>query len=178
MRAIALHPRFELLEMFGVFHVRDRNLMRAPGALDRQAVDEFWARPTLWRAEDDHRPERPIRRFRAGRARGGLNFIYPCQYRIQRARKNLVHERRIVAFDEKGFVTVTAQQLRQFVATDARQHRRIGDLETVEMKDGKNRTIARGVEEFVGVPTGSQRASFRFAVTDDASDNQIRIVEG
>src|SRR6185437_8010469 len=81
-------------------------------------------------------------------------------------------------FDEKGFVTVTAQQLRQFVATDARQHRRIGDLETVEMKDGKNRTIARGVEEFVGVPTGSQRASFRFAVTDDASDNQIRFVEG
>ena len=42
----------------------------------------------------------------------------------------------------------------------------------------KNRAIARGVQKFVGVPTCGQRASFRFAVADDAGDDQIRIVEG
>jgi len=41
----------------------------------------------------------------------------------------------------------------------------------------KNRAIARGVQKFVGVPTGGQRTSFRLAVADDAGDNQIRIVE-
>ena len=75
-------------------------------------------------------------------------------------------------------VAVAAQQLGQFLAADASQHRRIGDLETIEMKDRKNRAIARRVQKLVGVPTGGQRAGFRLAIADDAGDDQIRIVEG
>ena len=89
-----------------------------------------------------------------------------------------MHDRRIVALDEMRIIAIAAQQLRQFLAADARQHRRIGDLETVEMKDRKNRAVARGVQKFVGVPAGGQRAGFRLAVADDAGDDQIRIVEG
>jgi hypothetical protein len=61
---------------------------------------------------------------------------------------------------------------------DAGQHRRIGDLEPVEMQNRKNRAVAREVQKFVGVPTGGQRTSFSLAVADDAGDDQMRIVEG
>ena len=88
-----------------------------------------------------------------------------------------MHQRRIVALDEMRIVAIAAQQLGQFLAADARQHRRIGDLEAVQMKDRKHRAIARRVEKLVGVPAGGQRAGFRLAVADDAGDDQIRIVE-
>ena len=89
-----------------------------------------------------------------------------------------MHQRRIVALDEMRIVAVAAQQLGQFLAADAGQHGRIGDLEPVEMKDRKHRAVARGIEKLVGVPTGGERAGFRFSVANDASDDQIRIVEG
>ena len=75
-------------------------------------------------------------------------------------------------------VAVAAQQLRQFLPADAGQHRRVGDLEPVQMKDRKHRTITGRIEEFVGVPTGGERASFRFAIANNATDDQVRIVEG
>src|SRR5580704_6521722 len=56
--------------------------------------------------------------------------------------------------------------------------KRTGELEPIEMKDRKNCTIARRIEELVGVPARGERAGFRLAVADDAGDNQIRIVEG
>jgi len=40
---------------------QQRHLVGAEGALDLQAVDHFWSRPALGRAQHDHRP--------AGRAR-------------------------------------------------------------------------------------------------------------
>src|ERR1700730_9359907 len=46
------------------------------------------------------------------------------------------------------------------------------------MKDRKHRAVAGRVEEFVGVPTGSESAGFRFAVANDAPEYQIRIIEG
>ena len=75
-------------------------------------------------------------------------------------------------------VAIAAQQVGQFLAADARQHGRIGDLEAVEMQDRQHRAVARRVEKLVGVPAGGQRAGFRLAVADDAGDDQIGIVEG
>ncbi len=86
--AIALHPVFELLEMFGVVEVRDRNLMRPPCALDRQAVDEFRSGPALGRAEDDHRPARALRLSASPPRSGGtLDLADLRQDRIERAGK-------------------------------------------------------------------------------------------
>src|ERR1700680_261666 len=45
------------------------------------------------------------------------------------------------------------------------------------MQDGKHSAITRGIQKFVGMPTGGQRACFRFAVTHHAADQQIWIVE-
>ena len=74
-------------------------------------------------------------------------------------------------------VAVAAQQLRQFLAADPRQHGGIGDLESVQMKDRKYRAIACRIQKLVGVPAGRQGAGFGLAVADDAGDDQIRIVE-
>src|ERR1700692_2115280 len=46
------------------------------------------------------------------------------------------------------------------------------------MEDGEHSAITRGIQKLIGVPTGGQRAGFRFAVPHDAADQQIWIVEG
>ena len=45
------------------------------------------------------------------------------------------------------------------------------------MEDRQHAAVAGRVEELVAVPAGGQRAGLRFAVADDAGDDQIRIVE-
>src|SRR5436853_891004 len=61
--------------------------------------------------------------------------------------------------------------------TDAGQYRRIGDLVAIEVKDRQDHAVAHGVEKLVAVPAGRQRAGLGFAIADDASDEQIRIIE-
>src|SRR5580693_5598034 len=74
-------------------------------------------------------------------------------------------------------VTVTADQVGQFLAADAREHGRICDLETVEMQDRKNRAITCGIEKLIGVPARGQCAGFRLAIANHTGDDQIRIIE-
>ena len=45
------------------------------------------------------------------------------------------------------------------------------------MQNRQHRAVARGIEEFVGMPTGGQRSGFRFAVANHAAGKQVRIVE-
>ena len=79
--------------------------------------------------------------------------------------------------DVERLVAVAAEQLRQLFARNARQHRRARDLVAVEMQDRQHRAIARRIEKLVRVPAGRERSGLRFAVADDAGDDQIRIVE-
>src|SRR6266478_7303340 len=162
--------------MFEVLEIRYRDLMRAPGPLHRLAVYELWPGPAFWRAEDDHGPTRPLHRIRRGTRRilDPVNLRYD---RIKRAGQTLMHHGRDVAFHEKRFIAVTADQVGQFLVADAREHGRIGDLEPIEMKDRKNRAIARRIQKLVGVPTRGKCARFRLTVADDAGHDQIRIVE-
>src|SRR6266446_276627 len=175
-RSVAFHPIFELLDMVGVLEVRERHLMRAPSPLDRLAVHELWPGPAFWRAEDDHGPTRPLHRIRRGTRRilDPVNLRYD---RIKRAGQTLMHHGRDVAFHEIRFIAVTAKQVGQFLVADASEHGRIGDLEPIEMKDRKNRTITRRIQKLVGMPTRGERTSFRLTVADDAGHDQIRIVE-
>ena len=156
--------------------MRDRNLMGAPSPLNRLAVHELWPRPAFWCAEDDHGPARPFDCVRRGTSRF-LNLLNFRQDSIERASQTLMHYRGEVAFDKMRLITVAVDQVGQFLAADTREHGRICDLESVEMKDWKNRPVARGIKKFVGVPTGGQGARLRLAVTNDAGHDQIRIVE-
>ncbi len=109
-RPVAQHPLLKLLDMFGFAHVGDRHLVCAPGAFDRQAVDESGACPALGRLEHDHRPAGPDDRRPVG-SRGCLDRADLGQDRVQGGSESLVHQRRVVTFDEVGFVAVALQQL-------------------------------------------------------------------
>jgi hypothetical protein len=45
------------------------------------------------------------------------------------------------------------------------------------VQDGKNGAVVDRVEELVGVPTRGKRTGFGFAITDDARDKQIGVIE-
>ena len=45
------------------------------------------------------------------------------------------------------------------------------------MEDRQHAAVAGRVEELVAVPAGGERPGFRFAVADDAGDDQVRVVE-
>src|SRR3546814_18566162 len=55
--------------------------------------------------------------------------------------------------------------------------RRVGDLVAVQVQDREHRAVADGVEELVRVPGGGKRTGLRLAVTDDAGDHDVRVVE-
>ncbi len=94
------------------------------------------------------------------------------------AGQQLVHRRRIVAFDEIGRVAVAAEQFVELFVADPRQDGRTGDLVAVQVQDRQHDAVVDGVEELVRVPTCGQRPRLRLAVADDAGDEQIGIVEG
>src|ERR1700680_79014 len=82
-----------------------------------------------------------------------------------------------VAVHEMRFIGVTAEQVGQFAVADAGEHGRIGDLEPIEMEDGKNRTVALRIQKLVGMPTGGKCASLRLSVAHYAGYDEIRIIE-
>ena len=45
------------------------------------------------------------------------------------------------------------------------------------MKDGQHGTVGRRIEKLVGMPRGGERPGLRFAVADDAGDDEVGIVE-
>src|SRR5438094_3288178 len=68
LRPVAFHPVLELLEVLGLAELRDRHLVRTPGALDRLAVHESGSRLAFGRDNHDHGPTRALD---ACEARGG-----------------------------------------------------------------------------------------------------------
>ena len=97
--------------------------------------------------------------------------------RVESRGHELVHRHRVVALDEIRRVTVAAEERFQFVAGNARQHRGPGNLVAVQMQDGQHGAVVHRIEKLVRVPAGRERAGLRFAVADDARDEQVGIVE-
>jgi hypothetical protein len=65
---VAAHPLVKLAQVLGFLaNSVERNLVRAPGAFDGLAVDEFGAGPAFGRAHDEHGP-RGARRSPSSRA--------------------------------------------------------------------------------------------------------------
>jgi hypothetical protein len=107
LRLVALHPVFELLQMFRIFEIRNRNLVRAPRALDRQSIDEFRSGPALRCAKHDHRPARALHAvlYSTG-ACDALDLTNLSQDPVERPCKTLMHQRGIVTLDEIRIVAV------------------------------------------------------------------------
>ena len=85
---------------------------------------------------------------------------------------------RLVALNEVRRVAVATKERVELLARDAREDGGAGYLITVEVQDRQHRAVARGVEELVRVPRSCQRTGLRFAVPDNARDEQIGVVEG
>ena len=116
--------------MLGIVHVRNRNLMRAPGAFDRKAIDNFGPVQPLG-VQNTIIGQRGRSRFSVSpRDRAAaLDLADLKQNTVERPGKALMHQFRIVALDEMRVIAVTAQQLSQFLTADPGQHGRIGNLE-------------------------------------------------
>ena len=54
---------------------------------------------------------------------------------------------------------------------------RVGNFVPVEMQDRQHRAIGGRIEELIGMPRRGQRSGLRLAIADDASDDEIGIVE-
>ena len=97
--------------------------------------------------------------------------------RVERRRHGFVHQRGLVTFDEVRRPPISAEQLLQFLASDAGEQRRVGNLVAVEMQNRQHRAVRGRIEEFIGMPRGGQRSGFRFAIADHTGDDEIGIVE-
>ena len=97
--------------------------------------------------------------------------------RVQRRGHQLMHRFGLVSFDEIWFPAVPGKELGQFLVVHAGQHGGIRDLVAVQMKDRQHRAVARRIQKLVAMPTRGQRSGFGLAVSDDATGEQVRIVE-
>src|SRR5450759_3321829 len=82
-----------------------------------------------------------------------------------------------MALDEVGCPPVATKQLLQFLAADAGEDRRVGNLVAVEMQDRQHRAVGSRIEKLVRMPRGCQRSCLCLAVADDAGDDKIWIIE-
>ncbi len=88
-----------------------------------------------------------------------------------------MHRLRIISFNKQRRPPITAQQLFQLVPPDPREHRRIGDLVTVQMQDREHRPIVHRMQKFIRMPRCRQRSCLRFPITHNTGDNKIGIIQ-
>src|SRR5262245_18441560 len=118
--------------------------MGTPVVLALLAVDLLRAGPALRRAEDDHRPGRPLRD--AFRVRVELAPFDVGHGPVERRGQLLMYLLRLAALDEVRRVTVALEQAPQFIPRNSREEARIGDLVAVQMEDRQHRAVARRVQ--------------------------------
>src|SRR5271170_6608112 len=106
-----------------------------------------------------------------------LDFSYFGVATIERGGELLVDDCGIVAFDEVGCVAVSLELREQFFVGGTRHYRGPGNFVAVQMEDGQYGSIARRIQEFDAFPTSFEWAGFRFAIADDAGDDQVWIIE-
>jgi len=177
---VAAHPVFEHAHVLAVRpHVGHRHLVGAPCALDRKAVDLARPRPALRTPEHDHRPPWPDRLTFLARASLDLGDL--VERLVQHGCEPRVCVKVIVVgvdLDVERSVAVTRQESVELLGRDPCKHGRIRDLVSVQMQDRQHRAVDPRVQELVGMPTRCERSGLGLAVSDDAGDEQVGVVEG
>ena len=149
--------------------------MRPPGTFHLVSPDLLRPGPTLGGTKHDHGPARPegVVRF----ARRFLLVADLADRFLQCGGHFLMHRRRIAPFHEIGLVAVADKQRFQLFVADARKDRWVGDLVAIQIQDRQHRAVAHWVDKLVGMPRCSERPGLRLAVTHDAGDDEIGVVE-
>src|SRR5262245_14973339 len=148
--------------MLLLVHVTHGHLVTAPIVLALFAIYLRWAGPALGRAKDNHRPCRALHRTTVARVSPDLPDL--AHHRVQDRGELLVDSLRITSLNEVRLVTHPLEELPQFILRDAGEEAWVGDLVPIQVKDWEHAPVAGRVNEFVTVPTGSERSSFRLAV--------------
>ena len=173
---VGVHPLLQQRQVPGVIPRRgDRDLVRPPRPLHRQPVHDLGPGPALGRLQDDGRPGRPGQvAVLPGAALDGADL---ADHRVHGGGQLLVHQLGIIALHRVRRVPVAAQQRLELIVRDPGQHRRVGDLVTVQVQDRQHRPVPGRIEELIRVPAGSQRPGLGLAVADHARHEQVRVVE-
>ena len=149
--------------------------MCAEGPLDGLPVRALRSRPAFRRLQHDHGPARAA--GGASRSRLVLDLPDAAEARVQSGGHLAMHICGLVSDDEERVPSATPHELFELGVGDAREDRRIGDLVSVEMEDGQDRSVVNGIEELVGVPRRRERSGLGLAIADHARDEEVRIVE-
>ena len=176
LRVVGAHPLLQLGQVLRVLPGRgERDLVRPPGALHRQAVHHLGPGPALGGAQHDHRPGGPGQiAVDAGAVLDGADLGDDL---VHGRGELLVHQLGVVALDRVRGVPVAAQQRLQLLVRDPGQHGGVGDLVPVQVQDRQHRAVVGRVEELVRVPAAGQRPGLGLAVADHARHEQVRVVE-
>ena len=150
--------------------LRQRHLMCSKCPFDLFPIHHLRPRPSLGRIEHYHRPAGPLG------ALPRLDLPNLLHNPIQRARHHLMHPRRLISLDKIRIPPIPAHQLLQLLLRNPRQHRRIGDLITIEMQNRQHHPIALRIQKLIRMPRRRQRPRLRLAITHHARRNQIRII--
>src|SRR6516162_5506101 len=65
----------------------------------------------------------------------------------------------------------------ELLMADAGENAGISNLVAIQVEYRQNHAVGRRVQEFVGMPARGERPSLRFAIADDAGNDQIGVVE-
>ena len=80
--------------------------------------------------------------------------------------------------DDQRSPAVALEEGDELVLGNAREHGRVRNLVAVQVEDRQDGTVDDRVQELVRMPARRERSRLGLAVTDDAGDDEIGIVEG
>ena len=90
----------------------------------------------------------------------------------------LEHGRRIRALDDDRVPALAGQVGLDVLVAGPTEDGRPRDLVAVQLQDRQDRSVAPGIEEGRDLPRRREGTRLGLAVTDDAGDEQVRVVEG
>ena len=106
-----------------------------------------------------------------------LDRAYFRDHGVQRPRHQLVHDVRFAALHEIRIVSIPGEELREFAVGHPAENGGVRDFVAVQVQDGQNGAVARGVQKLVRMPARRKRSRFRFSIAHDATDQQVRVIK-
>src|SRR4029077_16009454 len=89
----------------------------------------------------------------------------------------LMHVLRFVTLDKVWFVAISGEQVGQLLIAQPPWYRGICDLVAIQMQNGQDCSVTCRIEKLVGMPTGRKRPGFGLTISDNATGQQIGIIE-
>ena len=136
LRMVGPQPLIQNLQMFLRLRHGNRHLMGQKVALDPLSVHFLRAGPALGCPQHDHGPD----------GSGGiilfpgmlLDVPNPFDHGVHGFRHLPVHRHGIVPFHKEGLPAAAVEEIHDLLMAHAGEHRRIGNLISVQMKDGQH----------------------------------------